>query len=98
MPHLVSYDISSDKARIKAARHLLAEGFVRAQKSVFVSDLAPAHGTPALRAWLEQHIEPKTDLFLIAYLTERQLQSMIVSGAENLELNFIINPPNTLIL
>lgn len=68
MNYFISYDISSDKHRTKAAKILLREGCVRVQKSVFFA--------PELPRYLELRL--RDELYELLSETEEEDSILIV--------------------
>lgn len=98
MPYLVCYDIASDKIRLKAAKKLLASGFVRFQKSVFVSDLHAADEIADIHRWMEGHIQRDTDKIMSVFVSPNQLKSIYLYGETDPDMLLLILQPGTLIL
>ena len=101
MPNIICYDIASDKLRTKIANKLLAFGFVRFQKSVFISGDLPEHLMDKLKLWLKNN-RPKmpknSDKVLLLSITEQQLQKLLLLGDITDEMDEVIHPKSTLFI
>ena len=79
---LVAYDISDDQKRNKLAQDLLAMGFTRIQRSVYIA----RHGYRGLRERAARaaarRIDPETDTVLIMTVPEWSLSQAIVVGQD----------------
>lgn len=100
MPLLIAYDIEDDTLRGRVANRILADGFLRLQKSVFAGD--PRE--PVLRAletWLKKQVPGQpgsTDSVLLLSCTQNQLESATLLGQAPADWAALLHPPNTLII
>jgi len=81
---LVAYDISNDAVRSLVARRLLAMGFSRIQRSVFVrrGSYAVARDVARLLARL---VDPSSDRVHVIVVQDRDWGSRIVIGGEGVD-------------
>ncbi|RLG82962.1 MAG: CRISPR-associated endonuclease Cas2 [Thermoprotei archaeon] len=81
---LVAYDISDNRTRDLVARRLLAMGFSRIQRSVFV-----ARGGGGLARDVERlvrrFIDPSSDVVHILLIQDREWSSRIVVGGSGVD-------------
>lgn len=100
MPWIICYDIELDNVRLRTANRLIEFGFLRIQKSVFGGD--PSESViEELKIWLKKTIENELeneDHILLLPCTQRQLESAIHYGIPPADWDFLLSPPNTLIL
>ncbi len=75
----VLYDIESDKARTKVAKHCKQAGLYRVQLSVFLGTL-DANLKDTLQLQIEQLINPDTDKVYIFPMSKRELQDTVLLG------------------
>lgn len=75
----VLYDIQSDKARTKVAKHCKQAGLYRVQLSVFLGTLNP-NLKDTLQLQIEQLINPDIDKVYIFPMSKDELQQTILLG------------------
>ena len=75
----VMYDIESDKARTKVAKHCKQAGLYRVQLSVFLGTLN-SNLKDTLQLQIEQLINPDTDKVYIFPMSKRELQDTVLLG------------------
>lgn len=75
----VLYDIGSDKARSKIAKHCKQAGLYRVQLSVFLGSL-DANLKDTLQLQIEQLINPDTDKVYIFPMSKDELQQTVLLG------------------
>lgn len=100
MPVLISYDIESDKVRLKLANKLIAAGFTRVQLSVFIGD-PKERVLRQLTSWMKQHVPRGTGCFdkvLILDLSWNQMQAARFVGPVPEEWQWIVDPPDAWVL
>ena len=85
---LVAYDISDDVKRARVAEWLLAKGFSRIQRSLYV-----ARGGVALardvKRFVERVIDPETDVVHILVLSDIEWSKRIVVGTSDADRDAI---------
>ncbi len=96
MIYLLTYDISSNAIRAKAAKRIIAEGYERLQFSVFVGRGNPKANKP-LWAGLNKCLEtePTAKLFVVA-ITENNFRNMLTIGKNNLDVCYLLGNKNTM--
>ncbi|MGF1533847.1 MAG: CRISPR-associated endonuclease Cas2 [Bernardetiaceae bacterium] len=75
----VLYDIRSDKARNKVAKHCLQAGLYRVQYSVFLGSLNP-HQKDTLELQIEALIDPDVDKVYIFPMSKDELRATVLLG------------------
>lgn len=99
MIYIVSYDIQSDKLRVKVAKKLMEWGLERIQYSVFLGSM-----TAYTKKELEEALSTfcahpsTTDRIIMIPLTKQQLKKYRFWGAGNLDLPYICDELLVLIL
>jgi len=68
---LVAYDISDDEARNRLARDLLAAGFSRVQRSVYIQKTAYRGVVERVKRLALKRMNPKTDTVMIMVIPAR---------------------------
>jgi CRISPR-associated endonuclease Cas2 len=80
MNYIISYDISDDRLRLKIAKHLLANGCFRLQKSVFIAPKFHPHTIKTLKqeviAFLNCPETLDTDSILCFQISAKQLSAI----------------------
>ena len=72
---MITYDIKDDKMRMKVMNRLLALGFTRLQKSVYVRRGSRGDAKDALRA-VQNHLREGDKLFIIV-VSEKEFKEAI---------------------
>ncbi len=85
---IVAYDISDDAKRLRVAEWLLAKGFSRIQRSVYV-----ARGGIALARDVERFarkvLDPRTDVMHIIVVSDLEWDRRIVVGESTVDRSVI---------
>ncbi|NPA84497.1 MAG: CRISPR-associated endonuclease Cas2 [Crenarchaeota archaeon] len=76
---IVSYDISDDSKRIKVMKRLLAMGFTRLQKSVYVRKGGKGDAKDALRATM-RFLGEDDKIFIIVVSNKEFEEAFLIEG------------------
>ena len=97
---LISYDIQSDRLRLKVAQQLIAAGLIRVQYSVFLGDLSKS-AKPKLESSLTKWSNDKnwsdSDSILVLPLHQYSKEALEIVGVTPKDWNLITDRPETLL-
>ncbi|MBW7840686.1 MAG: CRISPR-associated endonuclease Cas2 [Chitinophagaceae bacterium] len=98
MNYLILYDIEKDKVRGLIAKYLLSRGCIRIQKSVFLAHTDNQKFEEIKNTLAEiNEIYQNEDSIILVPLNVSDARSMKLIG-QNVNINQIIDPPNTVFL
>lgn len=98
MNYLILYDIANDKVRGLVAKYLLSKGCIRIQKSVFLCHSAHQKFDEIKNTLADiNEIYENTDSIILVPLNVSDARSMKLIG-QNVNLDQIIDPPNTVFI
>lgn len=98
--YLVSYDIESNKLRLKLSKKLIAIGLTRIQYSLFLGSLSPTLYPKLMEALhqLWEDAKQNSDRIDVLSLSQQQIEKMVQLGGEHLDMDYITGQKHTLIL
>ncbi len=77
---VVAYDIRNDNARTRAMKRLLAMGFKRLQKSLYIKKGGRGDALDAFRA-VKRYLKDEEDKLFVVVLSDKEFkEAMIVEG------------------
>jgi len=98
--YLVSYDIESNKLRLKLSKKLLALGLSRIQYSLFLGNLSPTLYQKLTetvnQVW--QDAAQESDRVDVLQITQLQIERMLRLGGDHLDMEYITGQKHTLII
>ena len=96
MLFFIMYDIEKNKIRQQIAKYLIKKGCVRVQKSVFFASTDRKLFAEIAQTLHEvNQIYDNTDSIILIPVSKDEVQAMKLIG-QNLDFNFVANPPGTL--
>ncbi|MFK8009782.1 MAG: CRISPR-associated endonuclease Cas2 [Saprospiraceae bacterium] len=100
MPHLICYDITNNSLRTRMSKKIIAKGFDRINKSVYLG-LGTQPTIQSLERELSMMIQKKNDpndSLIIISVSHQQLQRMRIYGKNDLDKAELLGEKSTLIL
>ena len=93
---LIMYDIENNKVRTQIAKHLIKEGCIRIQKSVYIAQLARKRYLEIKETLTDiQQMYENNDSVLIVPVSTDELRAMNIIG-KNIDVSLFTDPPNTM--
>lgn len=100
MPHLICYDITNNSLRTRMGKKIIAKGFDRINKSVYLGIISPTVLSTLERdlAIMIQNKNDPNDSLIIISVAQQQLQGMRIYGKNNLDKAELLGEKSTLII